>query len=225
MLRTIKSYVRRQGRMTPRQEHALEHHSAQYGLTLPQEGTFNWVEIFKRDRPLVLEIGFGMGHSLIDMATRQPEFNFVGVEVHRPGVGSALAELVDHGLQNLRLIEGDAVTILNTAITDESLSKIQIFFPDPWPKKRHHKRRLIQNEFVELLVKKLRPQGQIHLATDWEPYAVWMMDVLSSIPRLKNTAGDGAYLEKQTDRPLTKFERRGLGLGHQIWDLLFIKSQ
>ena len=172
----------------------------------------------------MLEIGFGMGQSLVAMAAAAPEKNFIGVEVHLPGVGRLLHSMEDEGVDNIRVYCHDAVEILNDCIDDASLDTVQIFFPDPWHKKRHHKRRLIQPDFVDLLCRKLKPGGVLHLATDWENYAEQMMEVLSANTQLRNQAGEGEFAPRPDHRPLTKFERRGERLGHGVWDLLFKKA-
>ncbi len=220
--RPIRSYVLREGRMTPAQQRALTEHWPRYGLQVT-DGLLDPKKVFGRDADLVLEIGFGMGQSLLAMAKQNPGQDFVGVEVHRPGIGALLVGMVEQEVDNIRIYQIDAKEVLSQCIADESLSKILIFFPDPWPKKRHHKRRLIQPEFVDLLIKKLKPGGLLHLATDWENYAEQMMDVLSSLPKLKNMAGDKQF-SVSTDRPETKFERRGRRLGHGVWDLIFSKQ-
>ncbi len=222
MLKPIRSYVRREGRMTPKQRLALEKAWPLYGLS-GTEGVLNLEQIFKRTNPKVLEIGFGMGQSLIAMAAAQAETDFIGIEVHRPGLGAAIVLITEKKLSNIRLVEADAAEFLAHSIEDNSFDRIQIFFPDPWPKQRHHKRRLIQAEFVNLVQTKLKPGGGLHLATDWQDYAEQMMEVLSTNPGLKNTVGTGQYLLERA-RPITKFEQRGLHLGHDIWDLLFIKA-
>ena len=222
MLTTIRSYVRRAGRMTQKQSTALTEGLKSYSL---QQGAavLDLNQVFGRVAPKVLEIGFGMGHSLIKMAEVHPELDFLGVEVHRPGLGSVIAMAQEQALTNVRVIEGDAVIFLKERMADRSFDKIQIFFPDPWPKRKHHKRRLIQTSFVDLLCAKLKPGGVLHLATDWHDYAQQMMKVLSAHGELKNTAGLGIYAIN-SDRPLTKFERRGQNLGYAIWDLIFTRN-
>lgn len=207
--------------MTPRQKAALEALYPKYGI--PLDGVIDFAEVFANRNPVTLEIGFGMGQSLLEMATLHPERNFVGVEVHPPGVGSLLAAIEAQGLENLKIIQADAVEVLNQHVSDESLAAVQIFFPDPWHKKRHHKRRLIQTELVELLVQKLIVGGELHLATDWQDYAQHMMAVLSGIVTLKNRVAEGDFYQNSDKRPKTKFEARGERLGHQIFDLLFCK--
>src|SRR3990167_2030312 len=217
MKKEIKSYVLRAGRISPRQQYALDHHLEK--LTLPMQPT-PWclTEVFGREADTIVEIGFGMGASLYTMATSCPELNFIGVEVHRAGLGSLAADLVDGGLTNVRIAPFDAYEVFRTCIRDTSLAGVQVFFPDPWPKKRHHKRRLIQPDFVHLLVSKLKPGGFIHCATDWREYACHMQSVLSSHPLLTNQHAAGGFIDRPMARPLTKFERRGLQLGHEVLD-------
>lgn len=221
-LRTVKSYVVRGGRLTPSQQKALEQYWPRYGLER-QQGYIQPEKIFGNDQPLVFEIGFGMGDSLVQMALASPEQNFIGVDVHPPGVGTLLRKIADSELNNLRVYQDDAKLILDECIPDNILDRVQIFFPDPWHKKRHHKRRLIQHDFMQLLLAKLKKGGLIHLATDWENYAEQMMQVLSEIEELENCAGAGNFAENH-QRPVTKFQRRGERLGHGVWDLLFKKT-
>lgn len=223
-LRTVKSFVRRQGRMTLGQNRGMDEGWPRFGLS-KDDGLLDVEAVFGRAAPLVFEIGFGMGQSLAAMAQASPDTNFIGVEVHRPGIGRLLGQLLDDDIGNVRVFEGDAKDVLAKVIADGSLDRIQIYFPDPWHKTKHHKRRLIQAEFVRLLVSKLKPGGILHLATDWEPYAKQMMSVLSSEPTLVNTAANGHYAERPDYRPLTKFEVRGQGLGHGVWDLLFQRQR
>ena len=219
--RPIRSFVRRQGRITLAQNAALETLWPVYGLDpgLP----FNPQEAFGRDAPLVLEIGFGNGESLAAMAAAAPEKGFLGIEVHRPGVGHLLLKAQELGLDNVRVYCADAVEILRDRIGANSLDGVQVFFPDPWHKKRHHKRRLIDAEFVALLADRLKPGGVLHCATDWEHYAAQMLEVLEADRSLRNRAGKGSFSERPIHRPLTKFELRGQRLGHGVWDLLFEK--
>ena len=221
--RRIRSYVLRTGRMTPGQERAFEENWARWGLE-HRDGVLDFDSCFGRPGPRVLEIGFGMGQSLVAMAAAAPETNFVGIEVHRPGVGRLLHSMVDAGVDNIRVYCHDAVEVLQDCIADASLDTVQIFFPDPWHKKRHHKRRLIQPEFIAHLTRKLKPGGVLHLATDWENYAGQMMEVLSAAEGLRNQAGPGEYAPRPDYRPLTKFEVRGERLGHGVWDLLFQRN-
>ncbi|MBI5329691.1 MAG: tRNA (guanosine(46)-N7)-methyltransferase TrmB [Betaproteobacteria bacterium] len=216
--RAIRSYVMRAGRMGTGQQRALEALGPHY--LIPYAPTpLDLNAAFGRDAPKVLEIGFGMGQASAEIARQQPETDYLGIEVHTPGVGALLKRIGELNLTNLRLIQHDAVEVLHHRLAESSLDGVHIFFPDPWHKKRHHKRRLIQPEFVRLLVSRLKPGGYLHLATDWAEYAEQMLAVLSTEPTLANTA-DG-YAPRPAYRPLTKFEQRGLNLGHGVWDLVF----
>lgn len=215
--RQIRSFVIRAGRLTPGQIRSLSTLWNVYGLRV-EDGVNDWGE------NCVLEIGFGMGESLLSIAVNNPTQHFIGIEVHPPGVGALLAAIDKHKLKNINIYQNDATIVLKNCIKNESLAKVQIFFPDPWPKQRHNKRRLIQKKFVELLVEKIKPGGLIHLATDWPDYANQMMEVLSAFETLNNCSSEGNFLLDQTLRPMTKFEKRGLQLGHSIFDLLFIKK-
>jgi tRNA (guanine-N7-)-methyltransferase len=219
----IRSYVLRTGRMTPGQRRAYDEGWQRWGLEY-SSGELSIDTVFGRPGPRVLEIGFGMGQSLAQMARVNPDTNFIGIEVHRPGVGRLLHSIAEYDIRNLRVYCHDAVEILRDSIADASLDTVQIFFPDPWHKKRHNKRRLIQPEFVALLVRKLKPGGILHLATDWEDYAQQMMVVLSGADGLSNTCGDGEFSPRPEQRPLTKFELRGERLGHGVWDLVFSRD-
>lgn len=221
-LRQIRSFVRREGRITPRQESALNTLWERYGID-PGEGLLNFEDIFHRKSQVIFEIGFGNGDALFQMAKTKPECDFIGIEVYRSGVGALLANLAEADLNNVRVICEDAVEVLKQNVPDNSLDAIHIFFPDPWPKKRHHKRRLIQTAFCELLAKRLKVNGYLHLATDWENYALQMLEVVSALPVFYNQYGEGQFAPDPNDRPLTKFEKRGKNLGHQIWDLIVIK--
>ena len=224
IIRPIRSFVRREGRMTDPQKLALERRWSDYGIALPNQGEkLDFAEIFGRSQKTVLEIGFGMGASLLEMAEQHPETNYLGIEVHRPGVGKLLSGIEALSLSNLRVICDDAVMVLKDHIDDQSLDGIQIYFPDPWPKKRHHKRRLIKPDFVKLCSEKIKLGAYIHCATDWENYAQQMMTVLSEQPLLVNQAGDDEYSPRPSWRPLTKFEARGQRLGHGIWDLIYTR--
>lgn len=218
--RHIRSYVLRTGRMTPGQQRAFDENWSRWGLE-HSDGPLDFELAFGRPGPRVLEIGFGMGQSLVAMAAEAPGTNFIGIEVHKPGVGRLLHSMADDGVDNIRVYCHDAVEVLADCIADESLDTVQIFFPDPWHKKRHHKRRLVQPEFIAQLTRKLKPGGILHLATDWENYAEQMMEVLSATEGLVNTCMAGEYAPRPQHRPLTKFERRGERLGHGVWDLLF----
>lgn len=217
--RPVRSYVIRSGRQTVAQQEAIEKHWSKYVIE-DHASPLDAEALFGRKAPLVLEIGFGMGDSLAQMAIANPHQDYIGIEVHRAGVGKLINYIENEQINNLRIYCFDAVEILAHCIADGSLDLVQIFFPDPWHKKKHHKRRLIQTAFVRDLMKKLRPGGRIHLATDWQHYAEHMMEVLSAIDGLRNTAGEGQYAV-DTGRPETKFERRGQRLGHGTWDLMF----
>jgi tRNA (guanine-N7-)-methyltransferase len=220
-LRPIRSFVRRQGRITVAQQAALDNLWPIFGLET--ENTFDAKTAFGRDAPLILEIGFGNGESLAQMASDAPDKDFIGVEVHSPGVGHLLLKIEALGLRNVRIYCADAVEIIRDKITENSLDGVQVFFPDPWHKKRHHKRRLLNSEFVTLLADRLKRGGVLHCATDWEDYAAQMLEVLGAEPHLRNLAGVGHFSERPDSRPLTKFETRGQRLGHGVWDLLFEK--
>jgi len=213
--RGVRSYVLRQGRTTPAQQRALDELLPAYGIGYRQE-VLDAQALFGRRAPLVLEIGSGMGEPTALIAAQQPGTDFIAVEVHGPGVGSLLRRIGERGLKNLRVIRHDAVEVLEHMIADGSLAGVHLFFPDPWPKKRHHKRRLVQPAFAALAARKLAPGGYLHAATDWEDYAAQMLEVLSAEPGLVRAEADGT-------RPATKFELRGLRLGHKVRDLLFRK--
>ena len=218
--RPMRSFVLRAGRLGSGQQRALQELGPRFVLPYqPQQA--DWPAVFGRDAPRVLEIGFGMGQATAQIAAARPDLDFIGVEVHQPGVGALLREIGERGLGNLRIVQHDAVEVLREMIAPASLAGAHIFFPDPWHKKRHHKRRLIQPAFVELLVSRLAPGGWLHCATDWQDYAEQMLQVLGDSPALANTAP--GYAPKPELRPLTKFEARGLKLGHGVWDLLFTR--
>ncbi|MFN2288331.1 MAG: tRNA (guanosine(46)-N7)-methyltransferase TrmB [Chromatocurvus sp.] len=221
--RPIRSFVLRGGRMTDGQRRAFDRDWGRWGLDYSPQ-PLNLDDLFGPDSPRVLEIGFGMGQSLVEMAAADPQAYYIGIEVHRPGVGSLLHLVSEQGLTNLRVFCHDAVDILRDCIPASALDKVQIFFPDPWHKKRHHKRRLIQRDFVDLVVTRLRAGGTLHLATDWEPYARQMLEILSANPLLQNTSDDGTYVPRPESRPLTRFEQRGTRLGHGVRDLLFTRE-
>jgi tRNA (guanine-N7-)-methyltransferase len=224
--RTIRSFVLRQGRMTAGQEKAFAEHWPQWGLSR-ENGRLDYAAVFGRSAPVVLEIGFGMGASLVAMAKAAPEKNFIGIEVHRPGVGKLLQLMAEQGVNNIRVYCDDAVEVLDQCIPDASLQRVQIFFPDPWHKKKHNKRRLIQPPFVQKLRAKLQVGGVIHLATDWQDYAEQMLAVMTQAEGFANQH-DGSphhgYAPRPDYRPLTKFEARGERLGHGVWDLLFERT-
>lgn len=217
----IRSFVLRAGRVGPGQARALAELGPQF--LLPYQAQPLDLEIlFGRVAPKILEIGFGMGEGMADIAQTHPENDYLGVEVHTPGVGALLKQLGERGLSNVRIIQHDAVEVLSPMLAPASLDGAHVFFPDPWHKTRHHKRRLIQSTLVQLLASRLVPGGYLHLATDWEDYAVQMLAVLRAEPTLVNTATD--YAPRPESRPLTKFEARGLRLGHGVWDLLFKRT-
>jgi len=222
MKRTIKSFVLRAGRISPRQQQGLTQYLKNYVLE-SSATPWNMTNIFNRDADTIVEIGFGMGSSLLAMAKMRPDVDFIGIEVHQAGIGSLAVSLFDEGMTNVRIAPMDACEIFKQCILDDSLDGIQVFFPDPWPKKKHHKRRLIQPNFVNLLVKKLKKGGFLHCATDWSEYAQQMKEVLSTQPLLRNKQDCGGFIERPDSRPLTKFENRGVNLGHQVFDLIFLK--
>jgi tRNA (guanine-N7-)-methyltransferase len=220
--RRIRSFVRREGRMTAAQQRALETLMPVYGLS-SDSGPVDLDAAFGRSAPRILEIGFGSGTSLLEMAQAHPEIDYIGIEVHRPGVGSLLLRLEQEGIHNVRVICADAVEVLENAVADDCLDGIHLFFPDPWHKKKHHKRRIVRPAFAELIRRRLKPGGYVHMATDWANYAEHMLDVMSNASGFRNAAGDG-YLTDRRERPETKYERRGQRLGHEVWDLMFVKS-
>ena len=215
----IRSFVLRAGRMGSGQQRAMDELGPRYIVPFTTS-VLDLTATFGRDAPCVLEIGFGMGQATAQIAAALPGTNFIGIEVHPPGVGALLKLIGEQGLSNLRLIRDDAVEVLDKMIAPASLAGVHIFFPDPWHKKRHHKRRLIQPAFVKALATRLAPGSRLHCATDWQPYAEQMLEVLSAEPALRNCAGTG-YAPRPDYRPLTKFEARGLQLGHGVWDLVF----
>jgi tRNA (guanine-N7-)-methyltransferase len=211
----VRSYVLRQSRTSPAQQRALETLMPAYGIEYRQE-VLDPRAVFRRQAPLVLEIGSGMGETTVRIAAQRPDTDFIAVEVHGPGVGSLLKRIDELGLKNLRVVRHDALEVLEHMIADASLAAIHLFFPDPWPKKRHHKRRLVQPDFAALAARKLASGGHLHAATDWADYAEQMLEVLSGEPQLARVADAAA-------RPSTKFELRGLKLGHMVFDYLFRK--
>jgi len=218
--RRIRSFVTRAGRLSVAQARALEQLGPQFCLPY-QKAELDIAASFGRTAPTILEIGTGMGDATTHIAALLPEKNFIGVEVHTPGIGSLLKLIGEKSLNNLRLIQHDAVEVVTHMLAPESLAGVHVFFPDPWHKARHNKRRLIQGPFVQLLVSRIAPGGYLHCATDWEDYAVQMLEVLSAEPLLKNTAE--GYAARPDYRPLTKFENRGIKLGHGVWDLVFTR--
>ena len=220
--RSIKSFVLRQGHMTAAQQKAIDDNWKRVGVDYINQ-FINLNQIFERENPKILEIGFGMGTATAQIAQKLPEKDFLAIDVHGPGVGNLCKLISEQQLTNIRVMRHDAVEVVENMLSDNSLDGIHIFFPDPWHKKRHNKRRLIQIPFIQKLLPKLKQGGYIHLATDWEEYAVQMLEVLSSFPeQLANTATD--YAPTPNYRPETKFEARGKRLGHGVWDLVFIKK-
>ena len=216
--RTIRSFVRREGRITRGQERALDQLWPKYGIAVDDDTGLD--RIFGRSAPKTLEIGFGNGEALAEMAAQQPEQDFIGIEVHRPGVGHLLQLLEQRGIENVRIYHADAVQVVQ-GLPDHCLDRVLLFFPDPWHKKRHHKRRIVQPAFIQLLAKKLGTGGILHLATDWQDYAEHMLAVMQATDQFRNCAGTGQYASKPDYRPVTKFEQRGRRLGHDVWDLVF----
>lgn len=219
-LRRIRSFVRRQGRLTKGQQQALDTLWPVMGVEYQPEPV-DLPALFGREAPVTLEIGFGMGASLVTMAQNTPHQNFLGIEVHVPGVGACLAAAKEADVQNLRVMCHDAVEVLEKMIPDNSLRMVQLFFPDPWHKARHNKRRIVQVPFAELVMRKLKPGGVFHMATDWEAYAEHMLEVMNSIDGYRNQSEQQNYVPRPETRPLTKFEQRGQRLGHGVWDLMF----
>jgi len=218
--RRIRSFVTRAGRLSTAQAKAIETLGPKFCIPYTK-APYDFTQAFDRSAPTILEIGFGMGDTTAKIAAGMPEKDFIGVEVHTPGVGSLLKLIGEQGLTNLRIIQHDAFEVVTHMIAPDSLAGVHVFFPDPWHKARHNKRRLIQSAFVKLLASRIAPGGYLHCATDWQDYAEQMLQVLSDEPALKNTA-DG-YAPRPDYRPVTKFENRGLKLGHGVWDLVFVK--
>jgi tRNA (guanine-N7-)-methyltransferase len=218
--RPIRSFVRRESRITPAQRRALKELWPCYGIESGNQ-PIEFARVFGRNAPVILEIGFGNGEMLAAVAAAHPENDYLGIEVHRPGAGSLLRRLKAGELSNVRLMLADAKEALIERIPDESLSAVHLFFPDPWPKKRHHKRRLVQPDFADLIVRKLSPGGYFHLATDWRDYAEHMTAVLSRTPGLVDVSGLDSFSTRIQSRLSTRFEHRGRKLGHEVWDLIF----
>jgi tRNA (guanine-N7-)-methyltransferase len=216
--RPIRSFVLRQGRMSRAQKLAHDELLPVYGIPFSR-GLLDFEQVFRRNAPTILEIGFGMGETTARIAAQHPESNFVGIEVHSPGVGSLLKQIAEQDLTNVRIIQHDAVEVVRDMIAPESLRGIHVFFPDPWPKKRHHKRRLLQPDFVSALSQRLERGGYLHVATDWQEYAEHILEVLTAEPALENSAPH--FAPRPAHRPQTKFETRGLRLGHGVWDVIF----
>lgn len=220
VMRRVRSFVRRQGRLTKRQEDALEKEWAEKGIDFINE-PFDFVKVFNNSNPVTLEIGFGMGASLVTMASQNADKNFLGIEVHAPGVGACLASAKEENVTNLRVMCHDAIEVLDCMIPNGSLEMVQLFFPDPWHKAKHNKRRIVQVPFAEKIRSKLAIGGVFHMATDWQPYAEHMLEVMTSVEGYKNLSPSGDYVPRPETRPETKFEKRGQRLGHGVWDLMF----
>jgi len=219
-LRKIQSFVRRSGRLSKAQSIGLNELWSSYGVDL-SEKKLDFDKLFVSKNNVTLEVGFGNGDSLLEMAIEQSNQNFLGIEVYEAGVGRLINEANKNKLTNLKIVKDDAVEVLTNNILDNSISHFQLFFPDPWHKKKHHKRRIVQISFLDLLSKKLKNDGVVHIATDWENYAEHIMESLESHPHFKNCAGDHMYSLRPKNRPLTKFENRGQKLGHGVWDIIF----
>jgi tRNA (guanine-N7-)-methyltransferase len=218
--KSIRSFVIRAGRITAAQKNAFDTWWPSYGLSL-YTGAIEPHIIFGRSAPLVLEIGFGMGDSLLEMARNEPEKDFIGIEVHPPGVGKLINNAGKEGLKNLRVYMADAMDVLEDCIPNACIDRLQLYFPDPWHKKKHNKRRILQPAFAQKLRPKLKPGGVFHMATDWQAYAEHMLEVMTDAPNFSNTLSGGHYAARPEYRPITKFEQRGERLGHGVWDLLF----
>jgi len=221
-IRKVRSFVKREGRLTKGQERALTDHWADMGLS-HGDGLVDTKALFGNENPVTLEIGFGMGKSLVEMAKAAPERNFIGIEVHKPGVGACISLAVEECVTNLKVYEHDAIEILADCIANNTLDTVQLFFPDPWHKKKHHKRRIVSAEFVETIRQKLKVGGVFHMATDWENYAECMLEDMQSAQGYQNLSTTNDYVPRPDSRPLTKFENRGQRLGHGVWDLQFTK--
>ena len=219
--RGIRSYVLRAGRITPAQKRALDELLTRFGIPY-SPAAIDLDRVFGRAAPRVLEIGFGNGDTLVELAAGSPERDFIGAEVHPPGVGHCLLAVESRGLANVRVIVHDAVEVLAHQVAPASLDEVLLYFPDPWPKKRHHKRRIVQPAFAALVADRLKPGGRFKLATDWEPYAAWMLEVLDASPGFANAAAGGGCVDRP-ERAATRFERRGQRLGHRVFDLEFVR--
>ena len=224
-IRKIQSFVKRSGRLTEGQKYGLNELWPEYGINPTADNIIDFGSIFKKPQDIILEIGFGNGDSLLQMAINEPEHNFLGIEVYEAGVGRLINEAHKHNLTNLKVIKEDAVEVLKNNIASNSLSGFQLYFADPWHKKKHHKRRIVQNEFMDMMSEKLINSGFVHMATDWEHYAEQMMETLEMHAHFKNTLDAHIYSPRPERRPITKFERRGERLGHGVWDLIFTNEK
>ncbi|MEW8029824.1 MAG: tRNA (guanosine(46)-N7)-methyltransferase TrmB [Candidatus Thiodiazotropha sp.] len=223
--RPIRSYVLRQGRLTEGQQRAFQALWPHYGLMLEGQHPLDLSALFGREAPVTLEIGFGNGEALAQIAARHPDQDFLGVEVHIPGVGHLMLKLAEQASDNVRILQTDAMELLRHHLAEATLDRVQLYFPDPWHKRRHHKRRIVQQEFADLTHRALKPGGVIHMATDWEDYAMQMLEVFTQHSGFHNQAGKGNFSPRPETRPLTKFEQRGQRLGHGVWDLLFERNR
>ncbi len=224
-IKTIQSFVRRSSKLTPGQRNGIDKLWSQYGIDISKNSIIDLDKKFSNNHPKVLEIGFGNGDSLLSMAIKTPNKNFLGVEVYEAGIGRLINEAHKLSINNLRVVKFDAVELLNNHIDDDSFETFQLFFPDPWHKKKHHKRRIVDSDFLNLISKKVIKNGTIHMATDWEHYAQQMMDSMENHKNFKNLYGAHIYSPRPEIRPVTKFERRGQNLGHKVWDLMFINNK
>nr|WP_133505020.1 tRNA (guanosine(46)-N7)-methyltransferase TrmB [Marinomonas balearica] len=222
-MRTIKSFVVRGGRMTEGQQKAYDNNWQTYGLNF-EDGAIEYKEVFGRDSDITLEVGFGMGASLVEMAKKAPERDFIGIEVHPPGVAKLMMLAAEAGISNIRVYCHDAIEVMAQCLPKEQASTFQLFFPDPWHKKKHNKRRIVQALFANQVADTLKPNGLFHMATDWEPYAEHMMEVMDAQTNYENISGKGSFHPRPEWRPLTKFEQRGEKLGHGVWDLIYSKN-
>ena len=220
--RPIRSYVLRSGRLTDSQKKAIAEHWQEFVIAT-DDSLLDLQKLFPEPGKLVIEIGFGMGDSLLEMALQEPSSNFIGIEVHQPGIGKLLHGIAEQSLSNLKIICRDATEVLTRCIPPTTVDTLQIFFPDPWPKKKHQKRRIVQPDFMMVLRDRLKPGGKIHLATDWQEYAEHMLDVMERVPGMHNQEGAAKFWAHPT-RPGTKFETRGKRLGHGVWDLMYLKE-
>ncbi len=217
--RSVRSYALRGGRLTTAQRRALDQLWPRFGLA--PDRPLDWAQTYLRIAPRIVEVGFGNGDALLALAEKHPDWDFLGIEVYPPGIGRLLTRVLARNLSNIRVMRADAVEVFDRCLVEDSLDEVLIWFPDPWPKTRHHKRRLVQPQFVDLVTQRLKSGGRLHLATDWEAYAEQMLGVLEAQGQLENLAGPGRFSQNQGERPVTRFQERGEALGHRVWDLFF----